>query len=287
MADDKKVDIWMPLYVSDFLTATLGWSAEERGHYLTLLMAQWAMGGLPSDPKALERISPGVGGCWEMLGEKFPAGPDGKLRNGRLEEHRAKSLDLREERSKRASKAAQKRWAGDVGEGGDGAASTGEECSGQCSEQCSGHCVEKCSSYAASSSSSQEELQPAAPVPTSRPAAAVRSPAKAGIAWSSADGWAGITEQDRGEWATAYPGAILDQELAKATAWLRANPKRAGRRNWRRFLVGWLQRCQDKGGSVRGASVRPGDAPAAARPWTGADAEAFERTRRKLAGQSG
>jgi hypothetical protein len=31
-----KVDIYMPLYVRDFLTSTLGWSAEERGHYLTL-----------------------------------------------------------------------------------------------------------------------------------------------------------------------------------------------------------------------------------------------------------
>ena len=50
MASETKVDVWMPLYVSDFLTATLGWTAEERGHYLTLLMAQWAIGNLPGDP---------------------------------------------------------------------------------------------------------------------------------------------------------------------------------------------------------------------------------------------
>jgi hypothetical protein len=56
---------------------------------------------------------------------------------------------------------------------------------------------------------------------------------------------------------------VLDQELAKATAWLRANPKRAGRRNWRRFIVGWLQRCQDKGGTVRTPGVRPEDKPPA------------------------
>jgi uncharacterized protein YdaU (DUF1376 family) len=98
MADETKVDVWMPLYVSDFLTATLGWSAEERGHYLTLLMAQWAMGGLPSDMKALERITPGVTECWGTVGEKFSLGTDGKLRNRRLEEHRSAAVENREKK---------------------------------------------------------------------------------------------------------------------------------------------------------------------------------------------
>ncbi|NDC95031.1 hypothetical protein EB077_06990, partial [bacterium] len=101
----------------------------------------------------------------------------------------------------------------------------------------------------------EEEIHtPAAPVPTSKPAA--RSPAKPGVAWTADAGWQGITDADRQEWLLAFPGAVLDQELAKATAWLRANPKRAGRRSWRRFLVGWLQRCQDKGGTNRSTGVR-------------------------------
>lgn len=97
----------------------------------------------------------------------------------------------------------------------------------------------------------EEEIQPAAPVPTSKPAKPSRSREKPSLSWDSESGWQGIADADRQEWAAAYPGAVLDQELAKATAWLRANPKRAGRRNWRRFLVGWLQRCQDKGGTNR------------------------------------
>lgn len=108
----------------------------------------------------------------------------------------------------------------------------------------------------------REEHIPAAPVPTSKPQAA-RSPSKPAVSWSADAGWGGITDADRQEWAAAYPGAVLDQELAKATAWLRANPKRAGRRNWRRFLVGWLQRCQDKGGTIRTPGVRPDDKPPA------------------------
>jgi hypothetical protein len=107
----------------------------------------------------------------------------------------------------------------------------------------------------------EEEIQPAAPVPTSDPPKASRKPAKPRISWDSESGWEGITDSDRQQWATAYPGAVIDQELAKATAWLTANPSRAGRRNWRRFLVGWLQRCQDKGGTNRTPGVRPEEKP--------------------------
>jgi hypothetical protein len=104
----------------------------------------------------------------------------------------------------------------------------------------------------------KSEYIPAAPVPTSKPPAASGSRAKAAVSWSADAGWQGITDADRSEWAAAYPGAVIDQELAKATAWLRANPKRCGKRNWRRFLVGWLQRCQDKGGTNRTPGERPG-----------------------------
>lgn len=107
----------------------------------------------------------------------------------------------------------------------------------------------------------REEYIPAAPVPTSEPAKPTRSRAKPALSWSSDGGWQGITDADRQEWAAAYPGAVLDQELAKATAWLKANPQRAGRRNWRRFVVGWLQRCQDKGGTNRTPGIRPDDKP--------------------------
>jgi len=107
----------------------------------------------------------------------------------------------------------------------------------------------------------EEEYIPAAPVPTSDPPKASRTPAKPRISWDSESGWEGITDADRQQWATAYPGAVIDQELAKATAWLTANPSRAGRRNWRRFLVGWLQRCQDKGGTNRTPGVRPEEKP--------------------------
>jgi hypothetical protein len=54
---------------------------------------------------------------------------------------------------------------------------------------------------------------------------------------------------------------VLDQELAKATAWLKANPERAGKRKWRAFIVRWLGKCQERGGTNRTPGNRPEDRP--------------------------
>jgi hypothetical protein len=72
---------------------------------------------------------------------------------------------------------------------------------------------------------------------------------------------------------------VLDQELAKATAWLKANPDRAGKRNWRAFIVRWLGKCQDRGGTNRTTGTRHDDKPPP-KVWTGKDAEALELTRK-------
>jgi uncharacterized protein YdaU (DUF1376 family) len=101
-----KVDIYMPLYVRDFLTSTLGWSAEERGHYLVLLMVAWDRGSLPDDLAHLERLSPGVGKVWHLLADKFPVCDDGQRRNGRLEKHRDRCVELKEKRVEAARRAA-------------------------------------------------------------------------------------------------------------------------------------------------------------------------------------
>jgi hypothetical protein len=107
----------------------------------------------------------------------------------------------------------------------------------------------------------REELKPAAQVPTSEPQKRTRSTATASISWDLDSGWQGITDADRGEWRDAYPAADIGQELAKATAWLKANPTRAKRKNWRKFLVSWLSRCQDSGGSRRERGNRPDEKP--------------------------
>ena len=104
----------------------------------------------------------------------------------------------------------------------------------------------------------EEEYIPAAPVATSEPPKRrKRSQPQDAVRWDVEAGWQGITDADRQEWAAAFPACVLATELAKATAWLKANPQRAHKSNWRRFLVSWLTRCQDKGGTNREPGRRP------------------------------
>jgi hypothetical protein len=82
------------------------------------------------------------------------------------------------------------------------------------------------------------------------------------LRWSAESGWEGITDADRAEWLQAYPAADLPVELAKANQWLKANPKKARKSNWRRWLTTvWLSKCQDNGGTHRQPGRRPDDKP--------------------------
>ncbi len=82
------------------------------------------------------------------------------------------------------------------------------------------------------------------------------------LRWSAESGWEGITDADRAEWSQAYPAADLPVELAKANQWLKANPKKARKSNWRRWLTTvWLSKCQDNGGTHRQPGRRPDDKP--------------------------
>ena len=105
------------------------------------------------------------------------------------------------------------------------------------------------------------------------------------ISWSVALGWEGIEPDDRSSWETAFPGAKIDTELAKATVWLTANPTKAGKRNWASFLARWLSKCQDGGGTDRGTTNgrQPFREDKPCRPWTGTDDDRFAATRKKLA----
>ena len=76
----------------------------------------------------------------------------------------------------------------------------------------------------------------------------------------SAGGWEGISPHDRESWAAAYPAVSIEVELAKAKAWVEANPRNR-KSNWRRFVVNWLGRAQDRappmGGGRANGSRRP------------------------------
>jgi len=256
VAAEDKVDVYMPLYVRDFLTSTIGWTACERGHYLTLLMLQWDRDGLPAELDALDRLSPGVGDVWAMLQDKFPIEADGQRRNSRLEDHRDRAVELRRKRSQ-AGKAAAAARVCSINR------SSNVEQTFNDRSSIDNHPPSPSPSPSDAGISSSEEInQPAAPVVATSdpPKRRKRSQHPNAVRWSDSAGWEGISQEDRKTWAEAYPACVLDIELVRASEWLKANPTRAHKSNWRRFVVSWLTRSQDRGGTNRSAGKTPEDA---------------------------
>ena len=110
MNNNTDVTTWMPMYVSDFLVATMGWDAEAVGHYTRMLFLQWDRGGLPPNIEDWECLSTGISKYKSHLLPKFPLGSDGLRYNRRCEEERTKAAHLRVKRSEAGQKGAKKRW---------------------------------------------------------------------------------------------------------------------------------------------------------------------------------
>ena len=58
--------------------------------------------------------------------------------------------------------------------------------------------------------------------------------------------WKNISDDLVAKWQDAYPAADVERELLKAGEWLIANPAKR-KKNYRRFLVNWLARVQERG----------------------------------------
>lgn len=67
-----------------------------------------------------------------------------------------------------------------------------------------------------------------------------KSPLKP-LHWSKLEGWKNAIGYFP-TWKSAYPNLDIEIELAKAHAWLIANPTKANRKAWGRFFNGWLGR---------------------------------------------
>lgn len=59
--------------------------------------------------------------------------------------------------------------------------------------------------------------------------------------------WDGISDSQVAEWSAVYPALDIERELGKAKEWVLANPTKI-KKNWRRFLVNWFSRAQERGG---------------------------------------
>jgi hypothetical protein len=62
--------------------------------------------------------------------------------------------------------------------------------------------------------------------------------------------WVGITAEDMAEWAESFPAVDIELELKEARSWCFANGAKGRKSNYRRFLVSWFKRSQDRGGTT-------------------------------------
>jgi hypothetical protein len=75
--------------------------------------------------------------------------------------------------------------------------------------------------------------------------------------------WVGVNESVLSMWRKAYPLVRIEREMLSAALWVKREPERGKKENYRRFLDGWLKRSQDDAerrgvAPVGGASVAKG-----------------------------
>jgi hypothetical protein len=61
--------------------------------------------------------------------------------------------------------------------------------------------------------------------------------------------WEQITEKDVEEWQSTFPACDIGGELAKMAGWIKANPAKGKKKNYAKFILNWLNRQQDRGGT--------------------------------------
>lgn len=63
--------------------------------------------------------------------------------------------------------------------------------------------------------------------------------------------WEGITVRQVKLWETAFPACdVVDILTKKMPVWMDANPAKAKKKNFKRFIVNWLTREQERKGSI-------------------------------------
>ena len=99
----SRTDTWMPLYIADYLADTRILQTLDHGAYLLLLMEYWRQGPLANDPAELCVIA-GVDRkifdrtVWPRISRFFTLHSDGLLHQKRIDEERARAVELSEKR---------------------------------------------------------------------------------------------------------------------------------------------------------------------------------------------
>lgn len=109
----KKIDIWMPLYIGDYLADTSRLTTEQHGAYLLLIMDYWRNGPPPDDAGILSNIVRAKPAAWKRLRPvliRFFKVEHGQWRHKRIDEELLNALERKEKARQKAKAAALQRW---------------------------------------------------------------------------------------------------------------------------------------------------------------------------------
>ena len=108
-----KVDLWMPLYINDYLGDTMHLSTEQHGAYFLMLMTAWKCdGALPDDDVQLRQITRLSEKAWASTGpilRRFFVAENGALRHNRIDTEIATFKQLKQQRSEAGKASATQR----------------------------------------------------------------------------------------------------------------------------------------------------------------------------------
>lgn len=112
-AEKDKADIWMPIYIGDYLADTTRLTTEQHGAYFLLMMDYWRSGPPPDDDEILQNVTRLSAFLWKKTRpvlEKLFSVQDGAWHHKRIDEEIATALEGKGAASDKAKKAAEARW---------------------------------------------------------------------------------------------------------------------------------------------------------------------------------
>lgn len=108
-----KTDMWMPIYIGDYLSDTMHLTTEQHGAYLLLIMAYWKNHG-PLCEEKIQSIVKLNGDSWQetkkVLAEFFDTSEPGKWYHKRIEIELQKATVRHEAAVKRGKAGAKVKW---------------------------------------------------------------------------------------------------------------------------------------------------------------------------------
>jgi len=109
----NKVDIWMPLYVRDYLGATSRLTTEQHGAYMLLIMDYWLNGPPPDDDAVLASIARLSLEQWSKHRasiERLFSIHEGEWRHRRIDREIEAAQDRKKQAVERGKRGAKARW---------------------------------------------------------------------------------------------------------------------------------------------------------------------------------